>query len=162
MPVLVSDTSILIELERGQFLEAMFGCGLVFVVPDLLFGAELADGNGPYLRKLGLGVIALNGDELTAVQQLKLESNKLSLPDCSALICGRRPDHSLLTGDWRLRAEAERLGLTVRGSLWVIDQLELAGNIAGATLHAGLTQMAAHHRCWLPKSEIAARLKKWS
>ena len=37
MAILVSDTSILIDLERGELLEHAFSCGLVMAVPDLLY-----------------------------------------------------------------------------------------------------------------------------
>ena len=60
MVVLVSDTSVLIDLERGNLLETAFACGLTMIVPDLLYQRELADHNGPYLRSLGLGVTALS------------------------------------------------------------------------------------------------------
>mgnify|MGYP003526952972 FL=1 len=52
MIVLVSDTCILIDLERGGLLEAAFSCGFTMVVPDLIYDRELADENGPYLRSL--------------------------------------------------------------------------------------------------------------
>ncbi|MEI2713936.1 MAG: hypothetical protein V9G04_11790 [Nocardioides sp.] len=55
MIILVSDTSILIDLERGGLLEAAFSCGLTMVVPDLLYERELEPENGALLRKLGLG-----------------------------------------------------------------------------------------------------------
>lgn len=60
MIILVSDTSVLIDLEREGLLEAAFSCGLTMVVPDLLYERELEAENGPYLRKLGRGVVALN------------------------------------------------------------------------------------------------------
>ena len=43
MIVLVSDTSVLVDLERGGLLPLAFGCGLTMVVPDLLYDRELAD-----------------------------------------------------------------------------------------------------------------------
>ena len=46
MIILVSDTSILIDLERGGLLEAAFACGLTMVVPDLLYERELEPENG--------------------------------------------------------------------------------------------------------------------
>jgi len=64
MIILVSDTSVLIDLERGGLLEQAFSCGLTMVVPDLLYARELEPDNGPLLRKLGLGVVALNPDEV--------------------------------------------------------------------------------------------------
>ena len=51
MIILVSDTSVLIDLERGALLESAFSCGLTMVVPDLLYARELAAENGPLLRE---------------------------------------------------------------------------------------------------------------
>ena len=70
MIILVSDTSVLIDLERGGLLEHAFSCGLTMVVPDLLYERELEPENGPLLRQLGLGVVALNFDEVVFAQQL--------------------------------------------------------------------------------------------
>ena len=39
--VLVSDTSVLIDLKRGSLLEASFRLAFRFVVPDLLYEREL-------------------------------------------------------------------------------------------------------------------------
>ena len=47
MPVLVSDTSVLIDLERGLFLEPVFRLPFKFAVPDLLYERELKDHGGP-------------------------------------------------------------------------------------------------------------------
>ena len=41
MPVLVSDTSVLIDLERSRLLEEMFLLPFEFAVPDLLYSREL-------------------------------------------------------------------------------------------------------------------------
>ena len=41
MKVIVSDTSVLIDLERGSFLESIFSLPFEFAVPDLLFKREL-------------------------------------------------------------------------------------------------------------------------
>jgi hypothetical protein len=44
--ILVSDTSVLIDLERGEFLDPCFKLPFVFAVPDLLYNRELADFGG--------------------------------------------------------------------------------------------------------------------
>jgi hypothetical protein len=64
MIILVSDTSVLIDLERGGLLEVAFSLGYPMVVPDLLYERELGAENGPYLRGLGLGVVALTAEEV--------------------------------------------------------------------------------------------------
>lgn len=162
MIILVSDTSILIDLERGGLLEAAFSCGLTMVVPDLLYETELEPENGPYLRKLGLGVIALTPDEVTLAQQLRAERKALSLADCFALSCATRTNHALVTGDKILRSEAmTRIG-TVYGLLWILDQMAVSGSVSTAMLYDGLSRISSHPRCRLPHADVRARLNTWA
>lgn len=161
MIILVSDTSVLIDLERGGLLEPAFSCGLTMVVPDLLYARELETENGPLLRKLGLGVVALNPDEVNFAQQLRTQQPGLSLPDCFALSCARRQDHALVSGDKLLRTEAQAKHCVVYGLLWILDQMEVSGKVSTATLHEGLSRIWNHPRRRLPKNEVAARLQRW-
>lgn len=46
MPVLVSDTSVIIDLDRGALIEDLFRLPYEFAVPDLLFARELAGALG--------------------------------------------------------------------------------------------------------------------
>lgn len=162
MAILVSDTSVLIELERGGLLESAFSFGLVMVVPDLLYQNELEQENGPYLRALGLGVVSLTPDEVTLAQEINVQRPALSLPDCFALSCALRQDHILVTGDMKLRNEATNRNAKVCGMLWIMDQMELSGKFSSTLLFEGLSRIAAHQRCRLPKDEVSARLLKWA
>lgn len=162
MIILVSDTSILIDLERGGLLEAAFSCGLTMVVPDLLYERELEPENGALLRKLGLGVVSLTPEEVALAQKLRTERKALSLPDCFALSCATRADHALVTGDKILRTEAiARLG-TVYGLLWMLDQMAASGSVPTTLLYEGLSRISSHPRCRLPHVEIRARLNGWA
>jgi hypothetical protein len=162
MIILVSDTSVLIDLERGGLLESAFSCGLTMVVPDLLYARELESDNGPLLRKLGLGVVALNPDEVDFAQQLRKQRPGLSLPDCFALSCAQRQDHALVSGDKLLRTEAKARHCTVYGLLWILDQMDASGKVGGTMLHEGLSRIWNHPRRRLPKSEVMERLERWS
>lgn len=162
MIILVSDTSVLIDLERGGLLEHAFSCGLTMVVPDLLYVRELESENGPLLRKLGLGIVALDPDEVDFAQQLRSQRPGLSLPDCFALSCARRQDHALVSGDKLLRTEAQAHACAVYGLLWILDQMEASGRIGPAMLHEGLSRIWNHPRRRLPKSEVMERLERWS
>lgn len=159
--VLVSDTSVLIDLERGGLLEAAFSCGLTMVVPDLLYKRELENHNGPYLRSLGLGVAALTAEEMAHAQSIKSQKRSLSLPDCFALTCALRPSHCLVSGDKALRNEAAAQVATVYGLLWLLDRMEEQG-VSAQSLRAGLEAVSGHVRCRLPKDEVRARLIKWA
>lgn len=162
MIILVSDTSILIDLERGGLLEAAFSCGMTMVVPDLLYERELEPENGALLRKLGLGVVSLTPEEVGLAQKLRTERKALSLPDCFALSCATRADHALVTGDKILRTEAmARLG-NVYGLLWMLDQMAASGSVPITLLYEGLARISAHPRCRLPQAELRARLSSWA
>ncbi len=56
MTILVSDTSVLIDLERGELISCAFKLSATFVVPDVLYERELRDHGGEELMKLGLKV----------------------------------------------------------------------------------------------------------
>jgi hypothetical protein len=160
--LLVSDTSVLVDLERGGLLATVFGTGLTMIVPDLLYESELAEYSGPYYRELGLQVVELSPDEVAVAQHLYAEHAGLSTPDCFALACAQRPGHALLTSDGLLRRVAERRGVTRYGLLWLLDQvLELDATLASA-LHEGLSKIAAHPQCRQPANEVAKRLVRWS
>jgi hypothetical protein len=162
MIILVSDTSVLIDLERGGLLEPAFGCGLTMVVPDLLYVRELEAENGPLLRKLGLGVVELSPDEVAFAQEVRTVRPALSLPDCFALSCARRADHALVTGDKTLRSEAQGRQVTAFGLLWLLDQMEASSEVAATLLYEGLTRISTHPRCRLPAADVRARLLRFA
>jgi len=68
MRVLVSDTSVLIDLERGNLLEAAFRLSCDLAVPDLLYRRELRDQNGPALIAMGLRVEELDSEGIGLAQ----------------------------------------------------------------------------------------------
>jgi hypothetical protein len=61
MTILVSDTSVLIDLERGELILCAFKLSATFAVPDVLYERELQDHGGEELLKLGLRVESLDG-----------------------------------------------------------------------------------------------------
>lgn len=57
--VVVSDSSVLIDLERGSFFAAAFALPFEFCVPDLLYRRELEPLGGDHLVQMGLRVLWL-------------------------------------------------------------------------------------------------------
>lgn len=94
MKILVSDTSVLIDLERGGLLDSCFKLPFEFAVPDLLYARELAEFGGPELVAQGLRVEELTGDEVGLAQRVRGDHPRLSLPDalesCGCLISSLR------------------------------------------------------------------------
>jgi len=64
----------------------------------------------------------------------------------------------LLAGDGALWALATSEGVEHHGVLWVLDRMEETGVLTQARLLQGLTAIAGHPRCRLPKDEVKKRL----
>ena len=155
MDVMVADTSVLIDPERGQFLEHTFALPFRFKVPDLLYRNELASrmdspGFGEHLIRLGLEVVELEGDEVERAVLIGRENRSLSLPDSFALALATSRRWTLLTGDGVLRYLAKCLRVTCHGVLWVLDRIHENRIASPADLVAGLMAIRDHPRCRLP------------
>jgi len=162
MPLLVSDTSVIIDLDRGDLLEAAFALPDALVVPDLLFERELDAEFGDRLRALGVVIESLTGAEVANATQLGRAERKLSVADTFAFALAQGRQWTLLTGDGVLRGVAEVQGVAVHGMLWIVDRIEAEGICDTVTLHGCLTKVIGHHRCRLPRREVDVRLKRWS
>jgi hypothetical protein len=161
MRIVVSDTSVLIDLERGGFLDSCFSLHFEFAVPDLLYARELETCGGPALVARGLRVEGLTGDEVVLAQQVRSAHPKLSLPDAFAYSLASARGWTLLTGDGELRVLAQAQQVPFFGMLWLLDQLFEGQVIEAARIIAGLEAIAAHPRCRLPRAEIQARLERY-
>ena len=160
--LLVSDTSVVVDLDRGGILNAIFQLPFDIGVPDVLYEAELKDWQGPALVGLGLKVLVLDGDGVALAQRYRGHQPKLSLPDAFALALAKTEGHILLAGDANLRALAKIEEVEVHGVLWVLDQLEKSAVLSAGELFGGLTAIVAHPRCRLPQTETKSRLDRYS
>ena len=159
MKVLVSDTSVLIDAERGSFLETCFGLPFVFVVPDLLYRQELEEHGGPALIQLGLRVEELDGDGVSLALGYRRGHRSLSLPDSFALALARLNSWILLSGDGGLRDLARSEGVACHGVLWLIDQVFEHDLATADQVCSCLQAIASHPRCRLPRLEIRKRTR---
>ena len=103
MKVLVSDTLVLIDLDRGSLVEPTFRLPFEFTVPDLLYERELKDHGGPEFIRLGLRVAELGGDEVALALSYLRKRRSLSLPDSFALALAKTNSWMLLSGDRGMR-----------------------------------------------------------
>lgn len=162
MPFLVSDTSVIIDLERGDLLEPAFVLNDTMVVPDLLFAQELDDDFGQQLVAMGLRVEELDSAEVARATALRRAEARLSIADTFAYALARGRGWVLLTGDAVLRAAAAAEGIEVHGVLWVLDRIEHEGACDTQRLHDGLSRTFAHPRCRLPRREVDIRLRRYA
>ena len=159
--VVVSDTSVLIDLEKGSLLTAGFRLGCGFTVPDLLYERELKPFGGDDLRKRGLRVEALDGAGVALALGYRRAHAGLSLPDTFALALAKSNAWVLLTGDAELRRLAEDELVDCHGILWLLDRMFEERVASRDALHAGLQAMSSHPRSRLPRVEVQRRLTVW-
>jgi predicted nucleic acid-binding protein len=161
MDVLISDTSVVIDLERAELIEHVFALPYRFVVPDTLYENEIKDYGGERLCALGLEVRTLTGAQVTDAQRLRLLERRISIHDSYALSLARAEAAILLAGDMAMRRLAEAEEVRCHGVLWVFDRLEEHKVVGAAALHAGLSRVVAHPRCWLPRDMVDQRLRRY-
>lgn len=159
MTILVSDTSVLIDIERAELQDVVFTAGLSLAVPDLLYEKELREYGGPDWIARGLQVLALDEHAMATAQALAQQNGAVSLIDCSAFALAQHNGWTLLAGDRALRALAEQHGVDCHGFLWVSDQLE-AANIDKLLLAVGIETLMNHRSCRLPKNECTLRIQR--
>ena len=162
MKILVSDTSVLVDLERGSLLEATFRLPFEFVVPDLLYERELRDHGGEGLLERGMRIAELDGDGVTRALSYRGRRPALSLPDCFALVLAVRSRWILLTGDAELRRLANAERVECHGVLWLMDEMLHVAVASARQLHDGLEAIRTHPRCRLPRGEVRARLTRYA
>ena len=138
MRVLVSDTSVLVDLERGSLLEASFRLPFQFAVPDLLYERELKNYGGDELIRLGLAVEELDGDGVQRALAYRQQAPALSLPDCFALALAQTRSWILLSGDGALRQFAANEAVECHGVLWLLDEMHDASVVSVRELYDGL------------------------
>jgi hypothetical protein len=68
---LISDNSVLVNLRNGELLETAFGLPWTFAVPDLL-----ADADPQELSALGLQVVELDPNGISAAQRLQASKRR--------------------------------------------------------------------------------------
>lgn len=157
--LLISDANILIDLEVGGLLEAVFGLPELFAVPDVLFEEELAP-YYPQLRGLGLRVLSLTAESVGYVVRLQRDHGGLGDNDLFAWALARQEACPLLTGDQDLRKAAVKAGVVVRGTVWLMGRLVGERVITPTQAAQAYGHMRAH-RSRLPWREVERQLHGW-
>ncbi|MBD5358715.1 MAG: hypothetical protein HDR88_17290 [Bacteroides sp.] len=166
MEIIVNDTNIFIDLQSVGLLSAL--CDLPydvrtvdFVMNEIKDPAQ-AESLATLIGEGKIKVGSFNIDELAEIiAEHTAISGNLSVPDCSVCYYARKHSATLLTGDRQLRRYAEGNNVTVRGVLFIFDEL-VAQNIIDAEIAAQKLRELTNINVRLPKSEIEKRIKKWS
>jgi predicted nucleic acid-binding protein len=156
--LLISDANILIDMDVGGLLEAMFRLEEGFAVPDLLYTEEL-EAHHPELPALGLQVLPLEEEGVEAAMALLEIYHGPSPNDLFALQLARQENCPLLTGDGALRGAATAEGVELRGTLWLVEALAERKIITVERAAAAYEEMKRNGR-WLPWAEVDKQVRR--
>lgn len=164
MRVIVSDSSIIIDLAKGELIEPALALPYEFVIPDALFENELIN-LGRYrkedLPELGLNIQELEPDELSRAIGYRSRYTRLTAQDCFALTIAKvTPDAMLLTGDQNLRRAAETETVEAHGLLWACEQMKQHQTVRIAHLHDALCQFRDDPTVWLPRDPLRDLIRR--
>lgn len=156
MPWLIGDANIFIDMEVGGILEAMFRLPEQIAVPDVLFVEELDEQHG---HLLDMGLVQLEVHSAFVMEALRLGGVYIgaSHNDLLALSLAKQEACPLLTGDGKLREAAKAEQVEVRGTLWLVEALVMAGELEYHQAAAAYERMQRDGRR-LPWNLVKAQL----
>lgn len=159
----MADTSTVLDLHFGRLLQQVGKLGIALLAPAHLISKEYRSPPGDELVASGLlRAEEMTPEELRNAARLHIaQGGRLSFGDSSAVALAAARELPLLTSEKRLRAVAEGEGITVRGTLWLMDNMVERNIIAPLQAAEALERMLAAGRR-LPPDECQKRLQRWS
>ena len=162
--LIVSDPSLLIDLEDVGLLFVMLELPYRFVIPLPVRYSEMLEFTVQDWQRLearGLETIDLSPEQVLEAWRIGQENPDIPPSDCFSLVTvGHHNDGMLLTADQRLCRVASEAGVQVRGALWIIDQLERFGVCRAQQLVPALERWRDDPAVFLPREELNDCLRR--
>ncbi len=164
MRVVISDSSVLIDLAKVKLIERTLALPYEFVIPDVIFEDELIDLKNyerEQLLELGFKTGSLTGEQVGIVSQYSSNYKPLTINDCFALVLAESIERSiLLTGDGDLRKTAQKHSVETHGIIWLCEQMRECGIAEDNNLLGALDALQSDPRCRIPKKELNRLIEK--
>lgn len=164
LSIAINDANLFIDLCEVQLIPTFFGLPLVFHTTQLIL-SELEDDQllqlQPFIQNGSLCVRHLSREEIENLDTLSPHSRKLSRQDLSLYFYAHEiGECMILTGDNRLRKEAQRQGFEVHGILWVLEQIVNHQLLPPKEVASALLDLMLVN-AWLPVKESSDLLERF-
>ncbi len=156
--LLISDANILIDMEVGGLIDAMFCLPYTFGTPALLFEEELRQFHA-HLPGKGLQLMELESTNVQRMVDLGNKHHGVSSYDLAALALAEQAQAPLLTGDGKLRQVCLEENIDVHGTVWLVGEILVAGKITVKQARTAYQKME-EDGSRLPLDEVEKQLKK--
>ena len=127
MKLIITDTNIFFDIISIGALPEFFSldyeiCTTVFVI-DEIKRSDQREAIEVFIRAKEINVIDFSAEEIVEIYGFQTKKSFKGITDKSVLWKSLQLECPLLTGDRKLRIEAEMQGVEVHGSIWVIASL---------------------------------------
>lgn len=159
-PLHVLDSSVAFDLINGRLILETQSLPCVFAVPDIIYEEEFNDEAKEEFSKTNLVILEFDGTQVAEVYGMKAVHNRPPMADLFAFVGAKDNQSILITGDGALRTIAEEYGLTVHGTLWILDEL-VTQNLLVPRRAAQALRDILIKKSRLPQDECIRRFKAW-
>ena len=158
MRVVISDSSVLIDLAKARLIENTLALPYEFVIPDVIFADELIDlrhYKKEQLLELGFKTGSLAGEQVETVIKCGVRYKSLTANDCFSLVLAETiAEAILLTGDGDLRKAAQRHKVETHSIIWLCEQMRDCQTVDEKILLVALESLRDDPRCRIPRREL--------
>lgn len=161
MRIIITDTNVIFDIIKIGALPEFFSldyeiCTTVFVIAEILPTPQ-RDLVETFIRAKNLTVFGFSAEEVEAVEKFDTERNLKRFTDKSVIWKSLQMNCPMLTGDRKMKEVAEKMGIEVHGSIWVIEEL-VSNNLISKEKAITLFEQLLITNSWLPKDEIEKRI----
>ncbi len=165
LKIAINDANLFIDLIEINLLESFFELPLFFHTTNLVLN-ELDIAQGEQIKlfvlKGKLKIRDLDREEIESLGLLAVQSRKLSIADLSLYFHAKELNYCMiLTGDNKLKKEAQKQGFEVHGILWVFEKL-VENKLIINDIAVEKLQELMRINMWLPLAECEKLLDKLS
>ncbi|HEY4785387.1 MAG TPA: hypothetical protein VIH57_05035, partial [Bacteroidales bacterium] len=164
MKIIITDTNVFFDVISIRALPEFFAldfeiCTTDFVVNEIL-QSEQKEQIDYFIRSRKLTIFQLTDDEVDEINAFKTVRFFKGITDKTVLWKALKLKCPLLTGDKKLKKEAEEHGVEVHGSIWIIVEL-IEKAIITREDGVKLLQMLLEVNGSLPHDEIEKLIRKY-
>ena len=162
--IAINDANLFIDLFEIDLIDSFFQLNLEFHTTSMIISA-LDPPQQTYIQKFveigKLKIREISIAEIETFKDLPVQTKKLSINDLSLYFYAfELKECMVLTGDNRLRKEAEKIGFGVHGVLWVFEEI-VNRNILEKQIAVQKLEELMKVNLWLPVKECEKLIEVW-
>ena len=165
MKIAVKDANVFIDMELMGLFDLWASLGYETLTTSMIVFELEAGDHAEALAYIETDQITVIEPDTTEVDALRgALGRSVSTQDASVLFVAIQNGALLLTGDRRLRINAELLDVECHGSIWILDQLVRKGKIEGQVAAAklfGLLAFEGDKARHLPHKIARTYIERW-